>query len=273
MASIDLDMNVPSAEELKNSSGGDFDRSPLEDGVYICRVQKVELRKVPTYANNKPDYSKMKLEWQAILSPVKQLSGDPLQTVNKKQAEPLGALVWKKANPFSMGMQPSGAPSNTRALFAYGMGVPVDGEFKVSKIVVLNPTEDIATDEETKAYAEEYVKLRKNEITPDQAKMRTAGFKHVADLGVIEGKYLVASLSVDGDYNKVTSLSKLPTSFDPTKADTALAEGIKKFHEVIYPKMVEKRKTKATATSAGAETIDSSFDTGSQEIDLSDLPF
>jgi hypothetical protein len=101
--------------------------------------------------------------------------------------------------------------------------------------------------------------------------MKNKGFKHIADLSVIEGKYIGASLSVDGAYNKVTNLAKTPMSFDATKADTALAEGITKFNDVIYPKMVEKRKNKATGVMAGSEKI-SGFDTN-EEVDLSEIPF
>lgn len=101
MASIDMEVDIPSAEELKNSKT-EFDKSPLQDGVYICRVNKVELRKVPEYVNGRPDYSKLKLEWQAILSPIKQLSGDPLLNVKGGAVPALSGLIWKKANPFAM---------------------------------------------------------------------------------------------------------------------------------------------------------------------------
>lgn len=101
MSSIDFDFAIPSAEELKNQKA-DYDKSPLADGVYICRVNKVELRKAPSWENGRADYSKMKLEWQAILSPVKQLSGDPLINVKGDIVPALSGLIWKKANPFAM---------------------------------------------------------------------------------------------------------------------------------------------------------------------------
>ena len=272
MSSIDLEVSVPSAEELKNAKT-EYEKAPLQDGVYICRVNKVELRRVPSYwLDKKPDYSKMKLEWQAILSPVKQLSWDPLVNVNGTTVSPLSALIWKKANPFAMWMKQDGTPSNLRALFAYSLGVPVDGEFKVTKIVVVNKNEEVATEEETKAYAEEFLRLRKGEILPDQAKMRNEGFKHVPDLSVIEGKYVSATLAAGGEYNSVNSLSKIPMSFDPEKTDETYAEEIKKFNEVIYPRITESRKTKASGMVAGAKNV-APTDVREEEILLEDIPF
>lgn len=285
--SYELDLTLPSAEELKNQSS-EFDKSPLEEGVYICRINKVELIKSPEFANGRPDYSRLKLEWNAILSPVKQLSGDPLMTINKTEAKPMSSLLFKSTNPFSMGMQPNGAPSNTRALFAFGMGVPADGQINATKIIVVKKAPDynaetnksgydIADDSESKAYIDEFIKLRKNEIQPDQAKMRNAGYKHVTDISVIEGKYIVANLGVavngKGEkINKILSLSKVPMSFDQTVADNSNSEAITRFADVIYPKMVENRKARSHASTSSASTSDftSVEDT---EIDLSNLPF
>lgn len=273
MSSVDIDFSIPSAEDLKNQKT-EYDKSPLADGVYICRINKVELRKSPTYVNGRPDYNQLKLGWQAVLSPVKQLSGDPLINVKGATVPALSSLIWKNANPFAMGMKQDGTPSNLRALFAYGLGVQVDGEFKVSKIVVLDKNEEEVDSATAKAYAEEFVKLRAGTIQPNEAKLRNEGYKHIPDLAVIEGNYISVNLAVDGDYNKVTGLSKAPMSFNKAATDTELEEGIKKFNDVIYPKIVENRKTRANAGVSSSETISSSFTAVTEEsIDLSDIPF
>lgn len=287
MASYEIDMSIPSAEELKNQAW-DFDKSPLEEWVYICRINKVELTKSPSFVNGFLDFSKLKLDWNAILSPVKQLSGDPLMTVNKTEAKPLSSLLFKSANPFSMGMQPNGAPSNTRALFAFGMGFPADGQINATKIIVVKRASDyseanedaydIANDTESKAYLDEFIKLRKWEIQPDEAKLRNAGFKHVIDITAIEWKYIVASLGVwtnkKGEkINKILSLSKAPTSFNQTEAEGKYSESIARFNDVIYPKMTENKKNRGTASVASAETT--GFESvSSTNIDMDDMiPF
>lgn len=229
----------------------------------------------------------MKLDWNAILSPVKQLSGDPLTTINKTESKPLSSLLFKSANPFSMGMQPNGAPSNTRALFAFGMGVPADGQINATKIIVVKRAADyseanlnaydIASDAESKAYIDEFIKLRKVEIQPDQAKMRNAGYKHVTDISVIEGRYIVASIGLATNkrgekINKILSLSKAPMSFNQAEAEATFSENITKFNTVIYPKMVENRKNRGAAVTATVET--SGFESVSNtDISIEDIPF
>lgn len=171
-------------------------------------------------------------------------------------------------------MKQDGTPSNLRALFAYGLGLQVDGELTIRSIVVLDKNEDEVSQEVANKYIEELKLLKTGAIEPNAAKMRLEGYKHIADLGVIEGNYLVANLAVDGDYNKVTGLSKVPMSFSKETAETENAESITKFNDVIYPKIVENRKQKASGTQTGASTISSSYNVVEESsIDLSDMPF
>lgn len=170
-------------------------------------------------------------------------------------------------------MKQDGTPSNLRALFAYGLGLQVDGALKVSKIVVLDKNEEVASEADTQAYALEYSKLRKAEIQPDQATMKVAGFKHVPDLAAIEGKYIAASLAVDGDYNKVVGLSKVPMSFDASAVNASYAEEITKFNDVVYPRIIEARKKKASARTQGADNIAPDFAVTESSISLDDIPF
>jgi hypothetical protein len=190
------------------------------------------------------NYNDLELVYTVICLPYKLKAEDGLFYKGGKEAKALTPRIWRSINPFSMGAMKNGDPTFLRAFTAYAQGLSADLDVmvKMPGIVVLKGDDEFASEEETKAYKEQFRKYLAKEIAIDEFTMKRDGFKHIADIRSLEGKYVGAKISLDEKgRNKITAFSKLPTSFAPDA--TIESEAMTKFAD-SFQKMLAKREEK-----------------------------
>lgn len=231
---------------------------PLESEDYIAKVAKITLKMEPTWnqAINRFDPDKTALKYKLVLLPYKLKADDGLNDVHGGTVAPLTKWLWREVNPFTMGFTKDGSPSFLRSFITYASGQVDDGKnaLKMPAVVILNPAKEIATEEESEKYKQEFMDLREGKITEQQLTMSKKGFQHIPDIRQYEGSYIGVRVSVkNGDRNNVTGFSKLPSGFKPDA--TIEKEAMEKF-AVSWDKMIAKRKEKYDNVTVVEDNID-----------------
>lgn len=250
-----MDWTMPSAEEARNQ-GGNYDNIPLISEDYIVKIAKVELGHFPQWnqALKRFDDSKTSLEYQLTLLPYKFKAEDGLKDTNWNDVAPLRKWIWRKVNPFAIAQKKDGSPTFLRSVIAYTQDnvTDVNWPLKIPGAVIIDKENQIVTDSAiVEKYKEEFVKVSKGEITHDQFTSKKAGYRHIPDIRSLEGKYISAKVIADDKgRNKITSFSKLPSSFAPDLE--VEKEAMSKFAE-SYEKLRKNRQGEQIATSTVTE--------------------
>lgn len=262
---------LPDTEELANQKS--FSNAPLVADDYVCKIVRAELKKVPAWnaKTGKSDYSKMTIAWEVILMPYQCKSGDPLLTTDKETVEPLDKILFRQVNPFSLGMKKDGTPAMLRALIAYATGHSPDPSEQVQMpgVIIIDSTDNVVSDEKAKAYKENFMKLKRGEILPNEFELAKADLKHIADIRPLVGKYVGVKITLKDEKENVAEFSKLPLSF---KADADIdVAGAKNFNETIWPRIQKKREEKAQGVKETA--VDQTRNVPVSELSIEDIPF
>ena len=251
---VEENWSMPTGEQMKEQqSGGDFSPLPADD--YIVKVAKIILEKKPKWNNTTRtfNYNELELQYTTICLVYKLKAEDGLFYKDGTAAKPLTPRIWRGFNPFSIWAMKNGDPTFLRSFMAYAQWVSADLDVEIPSkgIVVLKTNDDFASEEDTKAYKTRLKQYLAKEITLEEFNAKKAGFKHIFDIRMLEGKYVWAKISLDEKgKNKITAFSKLPTTFAPDA--TIESEAMAKFAD-SFQKMLAKRNEKVDAAPSKVE--------------------
>ena len=240
---------LPSQKELAENQGG---FAPLVADDYIVKLASVRLVKEPTWVNGFFDHSKLKPGFEVIVLPYKLKSGDQMVDSEGKEVPPLTRWIFRAVNPFSTGFNKQGEPSFLRAILCHALNQPISEQLKPPAFILYDPEGNVVEDEvQRQAFVDE---TNNPAVHKDpQFSMVAKGFKGVADIGPLQGKYIGASVALNKDKNVVSKFSKLPDSF---QVDPAVeAEATPKFQE-RFEKFKAKKDARDAAQRADANGQD-----------------
>jgi hypothetical protein len=206
------DFYLGSKEEEANKGS-----NPLESEDYIIKIAKIDLAKAPSFDNGTPNWNRMVLTFKTVCLPYALKAGGVMKDNRGKDVEPLTRFIFRDINPFSTGFQPDKVtPAFTRAIIAYMEGTPIDQRLKSPDFVLIDPNGNVVTDPALrKAF------LAEVSSTDIERKLISKGYQAIPDLRAYEGRYIGCAMEIDTKTgrNKITKLSKLPSTFAPPTAE------------------------------------------------------
>lgn len=249
---------LPSQKELAEKQG---DFAPLVADDYIVKLASIRLVKEPTWVNGYFDHSKLKPGFEVIVLPYKLKSGDKMVDLQGNEVPPLARWIFRAVNPFSTGFNKQGEPSFLRAILCHALNQPIGEQLKPPAFVLYDPEGNEVKDEaQRQAFVDE---LKNPDKQANQDSMIAKGFKGVADIRPLQGKYIGASVALNKDKNVISKFSKLPDSFVP---DSEIeAEATPKFQE-RFEKFKSKKDARDQAQRSEAAGQDPNNPPSAEEV-------